>query len=80
MFRMEVYETGSREALIITANSISDCLVDLKAINNGIRTIAKEEPKWSSAAVWGYNGCKDIHAEVHNEPVKTICGKELIVL
>lgn len=80
MFRMEVYETGSKKALIITAWSLSDCLADLKAINSGIRQIAEEEPKWSSAAVWGYKGCEDIHAEVHNEPVKTICGEELVSL
>ena len=79
MFRMEVYETG-KKSVIITASTIANCLADLKDINNGIRTIAEEEPAWTSAAVWGYKGCEDVHAEVHNEPTKTICGEELVAL
>lgn len=77
MFRMEVYEAGKTKGLIITTNSIADCLSDLKDINDGIRRIAEEEPTWTGGAVWGYKGCKDVHAEVHNKPIKTISSEEL---
>ncbi len=80
MFRMEVYKPNSKKTLIIVANSIPDCMSDLKGINGGIRRIAEEEPTWTKASIWGYKGCKDVHTEVHNKPIKTIGGEELNAL